>query len=142
LDWSEKHILKLATEQTPERFILTDLCSEKFMPTTISTRFSEVTAPILSVKNESGQAVLTWNVENFLKYDVYENDELYDKDCETPYSIPVNEGETKYYIVAKNQFSEVETKSNIVTLYVPEEETEDVEKEAQSLKKVVKHWLF
>ena len=142
LDWSEKHILKLATEQTPERFILTDLCSEKFMPTAISTRFSEVTAPTLSVKNESGQAVLTWNVENFLKYDVYENDELYDKDCETPYSIPVNEGETKYYIVAKNQFSEVETKSNIVTLYVPEEETEDVEKEVQSLKKVVKHWLF
>lgn len=142
LDWNEKHLLKLASEKTPERFVLSDLCSEKYIPDEESSRFTEITPPVLSVKKEGEQAVLTWNTESFLKYDIYENDELYDKDCETPYSVPANEGGTRYYVIAKNQFSEVEQSSNTVTLYIQPSKVKEEIKEEKPIKKVTKHWLF
>ena len=142
LDWAEKHVVNLVSEQTPERFILTDICSEKYLPNTTSTRFSDGTPPILSAKQEGQNAVLSWDTEKFLTYDVYENGELYDKDCSSPYSLPINDGTTEYFVIAKHQFNEVKTQSNSVTLYIKTEKEENVNKDSQVLKKISKHWLF
>ncbi len=144
LDWKEKHIVNLASEKTPDRYTLTDFCSERYLPQTTGSRFVKVASPTLSVKKEQSNAILTWNSERFLKYDVYENGELYDKDCSSPYSIPVSEGRIDYFIVARNQFSGAEAKSDLVTLYIKKEKVEKNKQKAEQnfVKKVARHWLF
>ena len=134
-DWQEKHILNLASENTPDRYIMYDYFNEKFLPKNISENFVNVKSPNLTAQKNDEEVILSWDMDKFLEYEIYENDELYDKNCTSPYSIMSNSGENKYYIIAKNKYSDAKNKSNIVTVF-------DKTKKESSFRKIIKNWSF
>ena len=134
-DWQEKHILNLANDNTPERYVMSDYFNEKFLPQKTSENFVSVTAPNLTAQKNDDEIILSWDMDRFLEYDIYENDELYDKNCTSPYSIMSNSGENRYYLVAKNKYSDAKNQSNVVKVF-------DETKKESSFKKIIKNWSF
>ena len=68
IDYNEKHLLNLATENTPKDYIICDIFNKKFIPTQFSHNFDEISAPNLTFDKKDDKIIFEWNNENFLTY--------------------------------------------------------------------------
>ena len=141
----ENKKVELASENTPEKYIITDYFSTKFMPKKESNNFTKITEPVLKLTVKSNSLVLSWEGLDYLKYKVIEKNDtnesvLSETDGENKnmtISIELPTKNTEYYIITSFKNDEENTvKSNVEKYYIPKEE-----KEKSSMKSIFKHWF-
>jgi len=118
IDYNEKHLLNLATENTPNSYIVCDIFNKKFLPTEFSQNFKEISDITLSFDKTDEKLVFHWNFEDFLTYFLYADEKLIYEDCLPEISIDLPTKTTTYYVVAKNKYTNKEVKSNLQTVVI------------------------
>ena len=117
IDYDEKHILNLASINTPQEFILTDYFNKKFLPKTYSNNFDNLIAPILTLKKEGDFLTFLFEQKNIFKYDLYCNNILIVENVNTNYKIDFPTENSCFYILMINKYNLNNKKSNEVIVY-------------------------
>lgn len=117
IDYDEKHILNLASINTPQEFILTDYFNKKFIPKTFANNFDNLIAPILTLKKEDNSLTFLFEQKNIFKYDLYCNNVLIVENVNTNYKINFPTENSCFYILMINKYNLNNKKSNEVIVY-------------------------
>lgn len=117
IDYNEKHILNLATINTPKEFVLTDYFNKKYIPKTFANNFDNIVAPILTVKKEENNLIFLFEQKSIFKYDLYCNNILIVENINTNYKINFPTENSCFYILMINKYNLNNKKSNEVLVY-------------------------
>lgn len=93
----ENQKLELASDKTPQRFIVKDIFNKKYIPKTESKNFSILTAPILSLQSTQNQLKFSFEGLSYLSYELIQIQE----NQETKIALITGEDETMYYEIQK-----------------------------------------
>ncbi|MDD4211197.1 MAG: PBP1A family penicillin-binding protein [Clostridia bacterium] len=92
IELKENNKVMLASENTPEMYVLEEVFNKKFAPKAVSTSFDSLSKPILSLKVKDNVSYLTFNANSYVIYEIYR----------------VQEDETKLIETIKNKNGQVE----------------------------------
>lgn len=139
--------LELATESTPECYIVEDIFNKKYIPKTISSNFDIITAPVLSMQKYKEKLYLTWEGLEYLKYEIHQiinnKDTILNvidgKNDTLEYTIDLPNAESEFYLISKykNQNLDKSVISERVK-YIPETSTSN---SGNVFTKIYKKWF-
>ena len=118
----EDHVVTLANN-TPERYVISEIFSEKYVPTIYSDKFDEVSKFDFYINHVDGNVEISFETYDYNKYDIYRNDELINtitnyKGNYIYHDTNLN-NKTKYnyHIVATNKYSNNTYTTNKKSIY-------------------------
>ena len=77
--YDEDHTIKLADDNTPERYTKKDYFSTRYLPKEQSTKFNKLQANNFNVNYTEDKAIITFDIKTYFKYElykVYNNDHI------------------------------------------------------------------
>ncbi len=137
--------VELASENTPQKYIVYDYFSKPNAPKNTSSNFNKITEPVLKLSVENDKLMLTWEGLEYLNYKLFaktnsKEQEIYSTEGENKtftYETDIPTINTEFYLVTTFKFNnEIETKSNIEKYYISQ--NTDIKNNTKS---IIKHWF-
>lgn len=137
--------IELASETTPDMYVVSDWFSKRYAPTNYSKTFESITTPILEMITSDEKIIFAWEGVEYQNYDLYQKSNnkttkianLEGKNDTFKYSLTKPTQNTEFYLVSKYKNNENITKtSNIEKYYISEKV------EQSPTKKIFKSWFL
>ncbi len=145
----EKQKVELATENTPDVYVVEDWFATRYAPKVTSTNFTEQPKTTLNME-VSDTILLSWQGQEYLEYSLYKKEgitanlieKITGKDEKLTYSLPLPSQNTEYYLVTryKNDLDSEGITSNTQKYYINDTSTNSNTKSATQ--KIIKGWFF
>lgn len=142
--------IELATENTPEIYIVKDIFSTRYAPNNTSSTFSQITTPVLEMNIIDNKLHLSWEALDYLNYTLFSEEngkneilsKFEGKNDKVNYTISIPNKNTNFYLeVEYKNSNNKKAISNIVKYYKTEHATNEITTK-NATKKIAKHWYF
>lgn len=139
--------IELASPDTPEKYIIKEWFSNRFIPKNTSNNFDKITQPVLNMQVKD-KLIFQWEGLEYLNYELHKITQNKDTLIETfegkndtfNYTLPLPEKNTEFYLTVKYKNAEIDKsiKSNTEKYYI----TANLDNKESATRKIRKGWFF
>ena len=133
--------IELASETTPQRFVVCDYFAKKYLPQKTSSNFILPPIPELKLSENNSNLSFSWDGVDFLNYELWCKNKshtrkicsLSGKNSTLSYKIKLPKEDNEYYLVCKFNFNDNQTFESNIVKYTALDKSET--------KKILSNWL-